>query len=36
MNGGLLPYNDESGFNVNNQMLVFKVTMPKGAKPLVG
>jgi hypothetical protein len=36
MNGGLLPYNDESGFNVNNQMLVFKVTLPKGAEPLVG
>lgn len=30
MDRGLLPYLDESGFNVDNQMLVFKVTMTKG------
>lgn len=36
MNGGLLPYQDESGFSLDNQMLVFRVTLPKGAEPLVG
>ena len=28
MNGGKLPYADESGFNLDNQVLVFKVTLP--------
>jgi hypothetical protein len=28
MNGGKLPYADESGFNLDNQCLVFKVTLP--------
>ncbi|KAL1844438.1 hypothetical protein VTK73DRAFT_2551 [Phialemonium thermophilum] len=35
MNGGKLPYKDASGFNLDNQVLVFRVTLPKGAKPLV-
>ncbi|KAK5063179.1 hypothetical protein LTR84_005256 [Exophiala bonariae] len=29
MNGGKLPYADESGFNLDNQALVFKVSIPK-------
>lgn len=28
MNGGKLPYKDESGFNLDNQVLVFKVKLP--------
>lgn len=28
MNGGQLPYADESGFDLDNQVLVFKVTLP--------
>jgi len=28
MNGGQLPYADESGFSLDNQVLVFKVTLP--------
>jgi hypothetical protein len=32
---GQLPYKDASGFNALNQALVFKITLPKGAKPLV-
>jgi hypothetical protein len=28
MNGGKLPYADESGFSLDNQVLVFKVTLP--------
>ena len=34
MNGGKLPYKDESGFDLNSQVLVFKVTLPHGAEPL--
>jgi hypothetical protein len=33
MKGGDLPYADSSGYNVDNQILVFKVTLPKGTKP---
>ncbi|OQO07717.1 hypothetical protein B0A48_07414 [Cryoendolithus antarcticus] len=36
MNGGKLKYADESGFNLLNQALVFKVQLPKKAKALVG
>lgn len=35
MNGGALPYADESGISLLNQALVFKVRLPKGAMPLV-
>ena len=35
MNGGKLQYQDASGFNLDHQVLVFKVTLPKGSKPLV-
>lgn len=35
MNGGEFPYADESGFDLLNQVLVFKVKLPQGAKPLV-
>lgn len=28
MNGGALPYADESGYSLDNQVLVFKVTLP--------
>ena len=34
MKGGKLPYADSSGFNLDNQMLVFKVTLPKGTRPI--
>jgi hypothetical protein len=33
---GTIQYKDESGFNLDNQALVFKITLPKGAKPLIG
>ena len=35
MNGGKLPYKDESGADLANQILVFKVKLPKGSQPLV-
>ena len=35
MNRGKLPYADESGYNLDNQALVFKVKLPSGSKPLV-
>lgn len=36
MNFGRVQYKDASGYNLDNQALVFKVTLPKGSKPLVG
>ena len=36
MTGGELPYADESGFDLLNQVLVFKVKLPSGSNPLVG
>lgn len=36
MQGGKLKYSDESGFNLDNQALVFRVSLPKRARPLVG
>ena len=36
MNFGRLQYKDESGFNVPNQALVFKVKLPAGVQPLLG
>ncbi|KAH0363918.1 3-phytase, partial [Aureobasidium melanogenum] len=33
MDGGKYPYKDASGFNLDNQALVFKVQMPKGVHP---
>ncbi|KAK5088389.1 hypothetical protein LTR05_002607 [Lithohypha guttulata] len=35
MNGGSLPYSDESGFSLLNQVLVFRVKLPAGSSPLV-
>ncbi|KIW01249.1 uncharacterized protein PV09_07291 [Verruconis gallopava] len=35
MNFGRFPYADSSGYNLDNQALVFKVTLPKGSSPLV-
>lgn len=35
INGGKNKYADESGFNLDTQILVFKVRLPKGAKPLL-
>ncbi|EED20789.1 conserved hypothetical protein [Talaromyces stipitatus ATCC 10500] len=35
MNFGRYPYSDASGYNVDNQALVFKVRLPKGTNPLV-
>ncbi|KAF1981799.1 3-phytase [Aulographum hederae CBS 113979] len=34
MNGGKLHYADESGYNLDNQALVFKVSLPKGSRPV--
>ena len=36
INFGKNQYQDASGYNLDNQALVFKITLPKGAKPLVG
>ncbi|KAF2458237.1 3-phytase [Lineolata rhizophorae] len=36
MNGGALPYSDESGFELYNQVLVFKVSIPRHSNPLLG
>jgi hypothetical protein len=35
INAGKLPYKDGTGANVTNQVLVFKVTLPKNSKPLL-
>lgn len=35
MNFGRFPYADASGYNLDNQALVFKVKLPSGASPLV-
>jgi hypothetical protein len=29
----MIPYKDDSGFNLDNQALVFKIQLPKGSKP---
>jgi len=34
-NFGRLAYSDASGFNLDNQVLVFKVTLGKGATPFL-
>ena len=36
MNFGQTTFQDASGFSLDNQILVFKITLPKGSKPLVG
>ena len=36
MNSGALPYADESGLSLDNQVLVFKIRLPKGSVPLLG
>ena len=36
MKGGEFPYADESGYDLLNQVLVFKVKLPKGVKPRLG
>ena len=33
MNGGAFPYSDESGFNLDNQALVFKIKLPDHSRP---
>lgn len=33
---GTIQYQDESGFDLDTQALIFKVTLPKGSKPLLG
>ncbi|KAF2721799.1 3-phytase [Polychaeton citri CBS 116435] len=35
MDSGKLQYSDESGNDLLNQVLVFRVTLPKGSKPLI-
>lgn len=34
INFGQQSYKDESGFDLDTQVLVFKVTLPKGSKPV--
>ncbi|KAH7078045.1 esterase-like activity of phytase-domain-containing protein [Paraphoma chrysanthemicola] len=34
INFGQLPYKDESGFNLDTQVLVFRIKLPKGSNPL--
>ncbi|KID93094.1 outer membrane autotransporter [Metarhizium guizhouense ARSEF 977] len=36
INFGKTRFMDKSGLNLDNQMLVFKITLPKGSRPLVG
>ncbi|KAK4223748.1 esterase-like activity of phytase-domain-containing protein [Podospora fimiseda] len=36
INGGKIPYKDASGCSLDQQTLVFRVTFPKGSKPLIG
>lgn len=36
MDNGQLPYADESGFDLDNQVLVFHVTLPSGSSPRLG
>ncbi|KAK4158837.1 esterase-like activity of phytase-domain-containing protein [Cladorrhinum sp. PSN259] len=36
INGGKIAYKDGSGCSLDQQALVFRVTLPKGSKPLVG
>ena len=36
MKGGELQYSDESGYDLLNQVLVFKIKLPKGSKPRLG
>lgn len=33
LNGGKFKYADASGYNLDNQALVFNVKLPKGARP---
>ena len=33
---GTIQYKDESGFSLDTQALMFKITLPQGAKPLLG
>jgi hypothetical protein len=34
--GGAIQYADESGFSLDTQALMFRITLPKGSKPLLG
>lgn len=36
MNGGQFKYSDEGGYNLDNQVLVFKVSLPASASPRLG
>lgn len=36
LKGGAFKYADESGYNLDNQALMFKVKLPEGSKPFVG
>ncbi|TLD23431.1 outer membrane autotransporter [Venturia nashicola] len=36
INYGKVQYKDASGYSLDNQVLVFKVSLPKGSNPLVG
>lgn len=36
LEGGKFHYADESGYNLDNQALIFKVKLPAGSKPFVG
>ena len=36
LKGGEFPYSDESGYDLQNQVLVFRVRLPQGSKPRIG
>lgn len=36
MKFGQIPITDVSGLDLDNQVLVFRITIPKDSKPLVG
>ncbi|KHN99057.1 outer membrane autotransporter [Metarhizium album ARSEF 1941] len=36
VNFGKTSFSDRSGFDLDSQMLVFRITLPKGSRPLVG
>lgn len=36
INNGKIPYKDASGCSLDQQALVFKVTLPRKSRPLIG
>ena len=36
VNGGMIPYRDASGVNLQSQAVVFRVAVPEGVLPVTG